>query len=296
MAKRLTLNLISEFIMSKIRYCLHAVIFAVVVLFCSCVGSHERIQIVILHTNDTHSQVEPSAFNSPKPDMGGYARRMGIIEQIRKTYKNVLLLDAGDYWQGSPYFNFFNGRVEIEGMNRMRYDAATLGNHEFDNGVDTLATVLKGATFPVVCSNYDCSDTPLENIVKPYIIVDCGGVKTGIFGLGVNPEGLVISSNYRGIRYKDPVQTAIEISEKLKNDQHCDLIICLSHLGIIPNQVNDYDVAGATRYVDVIIGGHSHTLLENHSHLNADGRAVTIAQMGKSGFYLGRIDLFLEKK
>lgn len=290
-------NSTEEYIMwknkSKLTY---SILLAALLLCNASAPAAKRSKIVILHTNDTHSQVETSAANTRQPNMGGYARRMGLIKQIRKEEKNLLLLDAGDYWQGTPYFNFFNGRIEIEAMNRMRYDAATLGNHEFDNGVDTLATVLSQAQFPILCANYDCFGTPLENILKPYLILQRSGLKIGIFGLGVNPKGLVMSSNYRGIRYKDPVQTAVEISEELKNKKHCDLIICLSHLGVIPGQVNDYDVARATRYVDVIIGGHSHTLLENHSYPNAEGRAVTIAQMAKSGFYLGRIDILLEAK
>ncbi len=254
----------------------------------------EKTKLVILHTNDTHSQVEPTEESARFPNMGGYARRMGIIDKIRKEEVNVLLVDAGDYWQGSPYFNFFNGRIEIDAMNRMKYDAATLGNHEFDNGVDTLAVVLSEANFPVLSSNYEVSGSDLSNILKPYIIIEKNGIKIGLFALGVEPKGLIMASNYRGVIYKDPVQTAVNMSSFLKKEK-CDIIICLSHLGTKENMVNDFDIARATKYVDVIVGGHSHELIENRTEANADGKPVVVAQMGKSGLYLGRIDIWLEK-
>ncbi|MDR1584592.1 MAG: metallophosphatase [Prevotellaceae bacterium] len=257
--------------------------------------AQEKTKLVILHTNDTHSQVEATDMTAPRPDMGGYARRMGIIEQIRKEEAQVLLVDAGDYWQGTPYFNFFNGRIEIDAMNRMKYDAATLGNHEFDNGVDTLAAVLSMAEFPVLCSNYDVSATQLSGMLKPYLLVEKGGVKIGLFALCINPQGLIMAANYRGIIYNDPLQTAVEMSSFLKKDKKCDVIVCLSHLGVAKHAVNDFDIARATQFVDVIIGGHSHELIENTTEPNAGGKPVVIAQMGKSGLYLGRIDLWLEK-
>ncbi|VBB48062.1 Metallophosphoesterase [uncultured Paludibacter sp.] len=250
-------------------------------------------KIVILHTNDTHSQVEPN-----KADMGGYVRRLGEINLIRNQEKNVLLFDAGDFSQGTPYFNFYNGRVEIQAMNMMHYDAATLGNHEFDNGMDTLAMVMKLAKFPFVNANYDGSNTVLKNLYKPYIIVKKDGVKIGIFGIGVKPEGLIFKKNYDGLIFENPVNKAIETSNYLRNTEKCDLVICLSHLGVEPSYGNftDYDVAKASTNIDVIIGGHSHSILENNTENNATGKPVIIAQMGKSGLYLGRIDLTFEKK
>lgn len=260
--------------------------------------SAKQVKITILHTNDTHSQVEPIGENESKnPDMGGYARRMGLIEQIRSEEKNVLLLDAGDYWQGTPYFNFYNGRVEIDAMNRMKYDAATFGNHEFDNGIDTMAVVLKGAKFPIVSSNYIFeNDDFLRGFVKPYIIIERGGVRIGIMGLNVNPEGLILQNSYKGMTYLNPIDVAIETSRFLKKDKKCDLVICLSHLGVEegPNLVTDFEIAQNTQYIDVIIGGHSHQIIENTTEKNKDGKNVIIAQMGKSGAYLGRIDLILE--
>ncbi len=259
----------------------------------------QKIKLVILHTNDTHSQVEPTEKSTLKnSDMGGYARRMGEINLIRKQNKNVILVDAGDFSQGTPYFNFYNGRIEVDGMNRMKYDAVTLGNHEFDNGIDTLSTILKNARFPVVSSNYDLSKTPLSKLVKPYIILHKDGLKIGIMALDVNPKSLIIESNYKGLTYKDPVEVANDISALLKRREKCDVIICLSHLGgdSAKTDVNDYEIAHKTRYIDVIIGGHSHSMITDTTQKNAAGKPIVIAQMGKSGLYLGKVELELEKK
>ena len=259
----------------------------------------QKIKLVILHTNDTHSQVEPTDKSSLKTsDMGGYARRMGLISRIREQEKNVLLVDAGDYSQGTPYFNFFNGRIEIDGMNRMKYDAGTLGNHEFDNGIDTLAVVLKNAAFPMISSNYNLEKTNLYQLVKPYVVLVKAGMRIGIMALDVNPESLIFEKNYRGLIYLDPVQKANEVSALLKKKEKCDLIICLSHLGSdsAKQEVNDFEIARKTRYIDVIIGGHSHSLIMNTEVKNVIGKQVVVAQMGKSGMYLGRVDLELEKK
>ena len=271
---------------------------AVFVLTIGILYAQETVKLVILHTNDTHSQVEPTS-----ADMGGYARRMGMIEKIRAEEPNVLLFDAGDYCQGTPYFNFFNGRIEIDAMNRMKYDAVILGNHEFDNGVDTLVAVLSTAKFPVLCTNYEISNKALAKIIKPYQIIKRGGVKIGVFGLSVKLDGLVMADNFKGVVYNDPVEAAIQMSDYLKNEQKCDVVICLSHLGVFEKDgiiteyrsaVTDFNIAAATTSVDIIIGGHSHSLLENTTLPNADGKPVIIAQMGKSGLYLGRIDLVLE--
>ena len=261
--------------------------------------SADKVKLVILHTNDTHSQVEPSEKSSlATSDMGGYARRIGVIEKIRSEEKNVLLLDAGDYWQGTPYFNFFNGRIEIDALNRMKYDATTLGNHEFDNGTDTLAAVIQNLNIPLISSNYDVTNSVIRDFVKPWIVIKKAGLKIGVMALNVNPESLILESNIRDVNYIDPVAKAQEISEYLKNKEKCDLIICLSHLGSDKDSksVNDFEIARKTKFIDVIIGGHSHTMLENTKTQNAAGREVIIAQMAKSGFYLGRIDLQLSKK
>lgn len=261
--------------------------------------SADKQNIVILHTNDTHSQIEPSDSNMIKfGDMGGYARRMGLIQKIRKENDLVLLLDAGDFSQGTPYYNFFKGKIETQGIKKMKYDAITLGNHEFDNGVDSLAARLSETNLPVVSSNYLVKNTLLENLVKPYMIIQQKGIKIGIMALNVNPEGLMMDFYAKGLKFKDPLQTAKEMSEFLKIKQKCDLVICLSHLGSDSTEIaiNDFQIAHRTKHIDIILGGHSHTMLENVKTYNADGKPVMIAQMAKSGFYLGRIDMVMSKK
>ncbi len=253
----------------------------------------QKVKLVILHTNDTHSQVEPTETSSSKTaNMGGYARRMGVIDSIRSIEKNVLLLDAGDFSQGTPYFNFFNGRVEVDAMNRMKYDAVTLGNHEFDNGIDTLAVILKNAQFPMLSTNYGLVNTALNGMLKPYLIVERAGVRIGILTANIEPKGLIIESNYKGLVYNDALKTANEMAAFLKRKKHCDVIICLSHLGI----KSDYEMAQQSSHIDLIVGGHSHSLLENVTEKNRLGKSVIIAQMGKSGLYLGKVELEMERK
>lgn len=271
-----------------------------IVLYSLCfillVALSAQQKLVILHTNDTHSQIEPSSANAvSNPDMGGYARRLGLINQIRAEEEHVILVDAGDFSQGTPYYNFFKGRLEIRGYNLMQYDAVTLGNHEFDNGMDTLAAILQLAEFPIVASNYDVKESLISRYVQPYLIVKRGKLRIGIMALGINPDGLIMENNYRGIVYQDPLEKAKSMSEYLKLKKKCDVVICLSHLGYSPGSkgVNDVIIAAQTRYIDVIIGGHSHSLLENEKVNNLEGRPVVIAQMGRSGLYLGRIDLVL---
>lgn len=271
----------------------------VLILSTSLVLAGPKVRLVILHTNDTHSQVEPTEKSASKTaDMGGYARRMGVIQKIRSEEQQVLLVDAGDYSQGTPYFNFYNGRIEIDAMNRMKYDAGTLGNHEFDNGIDTLAVVLKNARFPLLSANYNVDKTALNGMIKPYLVLERGGLRIGIMALNVNPESLIFEKNYKGMKYEDPIEKANEISSLLKKKEKCDVIICLSHLGADTTkmEVNDFEIAHKTRYIDVIIGGHSHSMITNTTEKNAAGKLVVIAQMAKSGLYLGRVDLELEKK
>lgn len=257
------------------------------------VGS-QTTKLVILHTNDTHSQVEPATSN----DLGGYARRLGVINQIRKEEKNVVLLDAGDFLQGTPYFNFFGGRVEVKALEMMQYDAIGLGNHEFDNGIDSLVMLLETVKLPMISSNYHFQNTLLAPYLKQYKIIRKGSLKIGVFALGVNLEGLAFQKNYEGIKINNPVLTAKVYSDFLKNRLKCDLVICISHLGINSTESSptDYDVVNATKHIDVIIGGHSHKVLVNEKKKNADNKDVIIAQMGKSGFNLGRIDLEFESR
>ena len=268
--------------------------FALLALLSSVVAcSPTDAYITILHTNDTHSQVEPIEAGKRDGNHAGYARRMGIIEQERDKTPNVLLVDAGDFSQGTPYFNLYHGRVEVDAMNRMGYDAVTLGNHEFDNGVDTLAAVLKDAKFAVVSANYDVQGTALEGIVKPYVILRRGGMKIGLFGLGVNPKGLVTEKNFAPVKYLEPIPVAQEISTLLKEQHHCDLVVCISHMGTFAHgdKPSDTLLAQSTRYIDVIIGGHTHRIVTNHYVENLDGDSVLLAQMGKSGARIGKITL-----
>ena len=205
--------------------------------------------ITILHTNDTHSQVEPIEAGKRDGNHAGYARRMGLIEQERLQDPALLLVDAGDFSQGTPYFNFYHGRVEVDAFNRMGYDAVNLGNHEFDNGVDTLATILQNAQFAVLSANYDVTNTPLEDIVKPYTIIRRNGIKIGIFGLGVNPKGLIADKNFAPVKYLEPIPVAQEVATLLKQCYRCDLVICLSHMGTFENdsQLADTQLAKVTK-------------------------------------------------
>lgn len=254
----------------------------------------EAKRLVILHTNDTHSQIEP------KDSLGGVLRRKAYIDEVRRENgkDNVLLLDAGDFCQGTPYFNFYKGDIEVEMMNLMEYDAVTLGNHEFDNGVDALANLLKKAKFKVVSSNYDLSTTPLSEKIDPWLMLEKGDVKVGVIGLNVNPEDLIAKENYEGVFYRDPIAIANQLAADLKN-KGADVVIVLSHLGYEyenTNKASDLKLAKAARNIDIIIGGHSHTLLKEPVKVKAaDGREILIGQLGKSGFYLGRIDLDLKK-
>ena len=250
--------------------------------------------LTILHTNDTHSQVQPKRGTK----LGGYARRMGLIAQERKADKNLLLLDAGDFCQGTPYFNFYGGRVEIEAMNRMGYDAATLGNHEFDNGLDSLAMLIRMARFPFVCANYDFTGTPLEGLVQPYIILDKGGLKVGIFGLGCSPRGLISTAHFGNITYSDPYSVAQAMADTL-HAHNCDVVICLSHVGTAektPGATCDSAMVRVTRGIDLVIGGHTHVPHVNYRVPNCEGDSIPLCQMAKSGTYLGKIMLYLGDK
>lgn len=266
---------------------------AVFVLIALVSCSPSSTTITILHTNDTHSQVEPIESGKRDGNHAGYARRMGLIQRERVQDEHLILVDAGDFGQGTAYFNLYHGRVEVDAMNRMRYDAITLGNHEFDNGVDTLAAVLKDANFAVVCANYDVQGTALEGIVKPYVILRRAGIKIGIFGLGVNPIGLVAEKNFAPIKYLDPIPVAQEVSALLKHQLGCDLVVCLSHMGTFANSDKPSDtlLAESTRDIDVIIGGHTHKIVANHYVQNLDGDSVLLAQSGKSGARIGKISI-----
>ncbi|MCM4157887.1 metallophosphatase [Gramella sp. AN32] len=254
--------------------------------------------ITILHTNDVHSHIE--AFgpeDGRNANMGGVARRATLIEKIRKENPNTLLLDAGDIFQGTPYFNFYGGEVEFKLMSKLKYDASTLGNHDFDNGLDGLHAQLPHANFDFICSNYDFSNTIMEGKTKAYRIIQKDGVKIGIFGLGVELQGLVNKQLYKETKYLDPIEIATDMSSTLKNDEKCDLVICLSHLGYKYDnlKISDIKIAESTQNIDLIIGGHTHTFLEKPTTVkNKAGKNVLVNQVGCYGLYLGRIDFFLD--
>lgn len=267
---------------------------ACVALMCISCGNRQPQTITILHTNDTHSQVEPIEQGKSNANCGGYARRMGLIERERQADPDLILLDVGDFSQGTPYFNFYHGRIEIDALNRMGYDAGTLGNHEFDNGLDTLAEVLRTAQFPIVCANYDVQGTPLEGLVVPYTILHKKGLRIGVFGIGVNPNSLIAMKNFSPVRYLDPLSSAQKMATTLRHDKHCDVVICLSHQGtnyVADGQLSDVELAAATRDIDVIIGGHTHKVVEDLHIANLDGDSVLLAQTGKSGARIGKITL-----
>jgi 5'-nucleotidase len=254
--------------------------------------------LTILHTNDVHSYIDPFPENHPKnPNMGGVARRAALIEQIRKENSNLLLLDAGDIFQGTPYFNYFGGEIEFKLMSMMKYDLATIGNHDFDNGIDGLYNQLPNASFSFVNANYDLKNTILDGHIKPYKIFNKNGIKVGVFGLGVELEGLVDKRNYKEAVYINPVEITQDITNILKHAQKCDLVICLSHLGYQyknePEKISDTKLATITKDIDLIIGGHTHTFLDKPTILkNVEGKDVIVNQVGCYGLNLGRIDFY----
>jgi 5'-nucleotidase len=255
-------------------------------------------KITILHTNDTHSHIDPFPVDHPKnPGMGGAARRANAIQKIRQEEENVLLLDAGDIFQGTPYFNYYGGELEFKLMSMMQYDVATMGNHDFDNGIDGFYAQLPNAKFDFVSANYDFKNTILNGIVKPYKIIKKDGIKIGIFGLGVELNGLVDKKLYKETKYLNPIEIAEEMTQTLKEQEKCDLVICLSHLGFKysnePEKVCDVLLAQKTKNIDLIIGGHTHTFLDKPIvESNRDGQPVLINQVGCFGINLGRIDFY----
>lgn len=257
-------------------------------------------QLLILHTNDTHSCVlplNPNLADTMLAGRGGFLRRAAMIDQMRKEDKDLLLLDSGDFSQGSPYYTMFKGDVETELMNIMGYDAATIGNHEFDFGLENMARIFRKAKFPIVCANYDFTGTVVEGLVKPYVIIKRKGVRIGIFGLSPKLDGLVMASTCAGVRYSDPIKTANAVADKLKNEEKCDVVICLSHLGWDEAGLNDMEMMAKTRNIDLVFGGHSHSYFKTLNHVrNLDGKDVPNDQNGKHGIFVGKITLSLEKR
>lgn len=258
-------------------------------------------QLTILHTNDQHSRIEPfDSSYTRNPNQGGFARRAALIQKIKSQESNVLLLDSGDIFQGTPYFNFFGGELEFKLMSMMGYDAATMGNHDFDNGVQGFKKVRPVAKFPFLCSNYDFKNTILDGETEKYKIFNKNGIKVGIFGVGIKLEGLVGKKDYGETEYLDPIEIAQHYSDFLRNEKNCDMVICLSHIGYDyrddPKKVSDKTLAANTAGIDLILGGHTHTFLpEPQSFPNKNGKNVLVNQVGWAGLLLGKITFYFDK-
>lgn len=266
-------------------------------------ASAQQKELYILQTSDTHSRIEPIPAQTADPaaGMGGVVRRATFVKDFRNEHPDVLLFDCGDISQGTPYYNLFKGEVEIKAMNLMKYDAMTIGNHEFDFGLENMARLFRMADFPVVCANYEVKGTVLEGIVKPYVVLERSGLRIGVFGISPKLEGLVQADKCEGVVYKDPVATAQQMADLLKEKEHCDVVVCLSHLGIQPgadaSEEYDNNLVAKTRNIDIILGGHTHTNMEQPAvYQNADGKNVPIMHVGKSGVYVGKMKLTLDAK
>ena len=264
---------------------------ALVIFSCS-LDAHAR-KLVILHTNDTHSQIE--VVRSGKGiGKGGVHQRAEFFAKIKAENENVLILDAGDYNQGTPYFTVFKGDLEVQVMNELGYEVVTLGNHEFDNGLDELARRLSNAKYTTVCANYDFTDTPLKDIIKPYVVIERGGLKIGIFGITTDLKTLVAKQNIKGMVYEDAYEVTDAMALKLRKELGCDLVIALTHIGYsgYPNQLSDINLAQKTENVDIIIGGHSHTFLKSEKIFkNRAGKDIVVVQAGAQGEYVGCLEI-----
>ena len=268
-------------------------------LFTLSVSAQKGKQLTILHTNDTHSTIQPLKENladTMKAGRAGFLRRIAMIKEERQKDPELLLFDSGDFSQGSAYYTLFKGDVEIGLMNRMGYDCSTIGNHEFDFGMENMARLFKMANFPIVCSNYDFTGTIREGLVKPYIILRRKGIKIGVFALDPKMEGLVFAKNCQGIKYLDPIEVANEMAFKLKHKEKCDLVICVSHLGWEPiTQMGDPMMISHSRNIDIVLGGHSHSyFLKPQVVKDADGKDVPVDQNGKHAIFVGKLVLNME--
>ncbi len=271
-----------------------------ILLLIATLASAQQNKIFIVQTSDTHSCIEPISPNfsdTTQANKAGYVRRAAMLEQLRAEYPgNLFLFDCGDFSQGSAYYNLFHGEVEVKLMNTMKYDACTIGNHEFDYGLENMARIFRMANFPVVCCNYDFTDTPMEGLVKPYIIIERAGVRVGVLGVAPQLEGLVPQKNYGKTRYTAPIRAAQPVIDRLRNEEGCDIVICLSHLGWGDGDDRDKGFVRGTTGIDVVLGGHSHTYFKHPEYiLNKEGHEVTVNHMGKNARFLGTLELTIEK-
>jgi len=262
-------------------------------------AADKNARLVILHTNDMHSRIEPFPNNGGQwANMGGMARRAALIAQVRQQEPHVLLLDSGDIFQGTPYFNFFGGELEYKLMTQMGYDASTLGNHDFDNGLAGLQKQLPHAGFPFIIANYDFSQTPLAGRFQPYKVFEKAGHRIGVFGIGIELAGLVADKNFGATQYLDPVTTANQMVAQLRGPERCDMVVCLSHLGYKyeNEKIDDRKFAAQVSGIDLILGGHTHTFMEAPESIQSpNGQATLINQVGWSGINLGRLDYTFER-
>ena len=265
------------------------------------VGAYAQKQLEVLHTNDTHSCImplNPNLADTAVAGRGGFLRRVAMIKEERAKNPDLLLIDSGDFSQGSPFYTMFKGDVEIGLMNLMGYDAVTIGNHEFDFGLENMARIFKMAKFPVVCANYDFTGTCVEGLVKPYVIIKRNGLKIGLFGLSPQLEGLVDLSKCKGVTYLDPIEVGNRVAAELKHDKRCDVVICVSHLGWLrPDEMGDQKLLASSKDIDLVLGGHSHSYFKDLRYVNnADGKAVPVDQNGKNAMYVGKLTLSFDKK
>ena len=262
--------------------------------------SEKKKRITILHTNDMHSHIDPFSKNDKRyAGMGGMRKLGGLINQIRTQEKNVLLLDSGDIFQGTPYFNKYKGEVEFKIMSNLGYDASTMGNHDFDNGIEGCKNMLPHSNFPFLCSNYDFSNTILDGKTKTHLVKEVDGIKVGLLGIGIRLDGLVEKRLFKETKYLDPTEQANFYAKKLKEDHHCDLIICLSHLGYSydSTKISDLVLAKKSENIDIILGGHTHTFLEEATKVtNKKNQSVLVNQAGWGALSLGRIDIEFTNK
>lgn len=312
MKKRMTKTMKENSISTKTAWRTRSAARIVALLLCGfvAIGTQAKKQktLLILHTNDTHSCIMSLSENLADTlvaGRGGFLRRIAMLKEERRKNPDLLYFDSGDFSQGSPYYTLFKGDVEIGLMNQMGIDASTIGNHEFDFGLDNMARLFRQANFPILCSNYDFTGTPLEGIVKPYTIIRRKGVKIGVFALDPQMEGLVSTDNYTGVKYLDPATCANKMVSLLRNEKKCDLVICISHLGwdARPQEERvgqpecDNSVFPKTRGIDLVLGGHSHSYFEELRYItDLDGRQLPVDQNGKHGIFIGRMTLTLDKK
>ncbi len=270
-------------------------------LLFTAVGAYAQKHLEVLHTNDTHSCImplNPNLADTAVAGRGGFLRRVAMIKEERAKNPDLLLIDSGDFSQGSPFYTMFKGDVEVGLMNLMGYDAVTIGNHEFDFGLENMARIFKMAKFPVVCANYDFTGTCVEGLVKPYVIIKRNGLKIGLFGLSPQLEGLVDLSKCKGVTYLDPIEVGNRVAAELKHDKKCDVVICVSHLGWLrPDEMGDQKLLASSKDIDLVLGGHSHSYFKALRYVNnANGKAVPVDQNGKNAMYVGKLTLSFDKK